>query len=229
MALTKLNNYSLPDNAVTSAKLGVDVIVADDLAAYSVTVSEITDGVITEAKLNIDNTPTNDHVLTAKSSAAGGLTWAAAGGGITNINTWRTHTNSTATQDPITANWEQDDTAGAVLLGSAMTQSSGIFTFPSTGIWRIDANTTWSATNTIVRYVQTAIKTTIDNSTWKYGAIGTGNIYGGTNVTYNAGAYCACYFDVTDTSNCKVAIGAYEPSVNASTPVSYTHLRAHET
>ena len=98
MALTKLNSLSIPpntvvandladgsiataklaDNAVTSAKIGVDVIVAEDLAANSVTVSEITDGVITEAKLNIDNTPTNDYVLTAKSSAAGGLTWASA-------------------------------------------------------------------------------------------------------------------------------------------------------
>jgi len=70
----------IQDNAITSAKIGVDVIVAEDLAANSITVSEITDGVITEAKLNIDNTPTNDYVLTAKSSAAGGLTWAAAGG-----------------------------------------------------------------------------------------------------------------------------------------------------
>ena len=67
----------IADNAITSAKIGVDVIVAEDLAANSITVSEITDGVITEAKLNIDNTPTNDYVLTAKSSAAGGLTWAA--------------------------------------------------------------------------------------------------------------------------------------------------------
>jgi hypothetical protein len=68
----------IQDNAITSAKIGVDVIVAEDLAANSITVSELTDGAITEAKLNIDNTPTNDHVLTAKSSAAGGLTWAAA-------------------------------------------------------------------------------------------------------------------------------------------------------
>ena len=38
----------------------------------------IKDGSIKEADLNIDNTPTNDYVLTAKSSAAGGLTWAEA-------------------------------------------------------------------------------------------------------------------------------------------------------
>ena len=75
----------IADNAITSAKIGVDVIVAEDLAANSITVSEITDGAITEAKLNIDNTPTNDHVLTAKSSAAGGLTWAAVAAGVAGI------------------------------------------------------------------------------------------------------------------------------------------------
>ena len=81
----EITTSMIADNAITSAKIGVDVIVAEDLAANSVTVSELTDGAITEAKLNIDNSPTNDHVLTAKSSAAGGLTWAAAAGGVSGI------------------------------------------------------------------------------------------------------------------------------------------------
>ena len=81
----EITTSMIADNAITSAKIGVDVIVAEDLAANSITVSELTDGAITEAKLNIDNSPTNDHVLTAKSSAAGGLTWAAASGGVSGI------------------------------------------------------------------------------------------------------------------------------------------------
>ena len=85
VANNAVTTAKIADNAITSAKIGVDVIVAEDLAANSITVSEITDGVITEAKLNIDNTPTNDYVLTAKSSAAGGLTWAAASGGVSGI------------------------------------------------------------------------------------------------------------------------------------------------
>ena len=40
----------------------------------------IADNVVDEANLKIDNAPTNNYVLTAKSSAAGGLTWAAAPG-----------------------------------------------------------------------------------------------------------------------------------------------------
>ena len=79
LADSAVTTAKIADNAITSAKIGVDVIVAEDLAANSITVSELTDGAITEAKLNIDNTPTNDYVLTAKSSAAGGLTWAVGG------------------------------------------------------------------------------------------------------------------------------------------------------
>ena len=42
----------LADNAVNSAKIGVDVIAAEDLANNAVTTAEITDGAITQAKLN---------------------------------------------------------------------------------------------------------------------------------------------------------------------------------
>ena len=42
----------LADNAVNSAKIGVDVIVADDLANNAVTTAEITNGAITQEKIN---------------------------------------------------------------------------------------------------------------------------------------------------------------------------------
>ena len=43
----------------------------------------VTDNTIKEADLLVDVSPTNDYVLTAKSSAAGGLTWAEATAGAT--------------------------------------------------------------------------------------------------------------------------------------------------
>ena len=48
-------------------------------------VVSIAGNVIDEANLKSDNGPTDDHVLTAKASAAGGLTWAAASGGIASL------------------------------------------------------------------------------------------------------------------------------------------------
>lgn len=57
------NNYVHPNHSgeVTSTADGATVIA---------------DNVVDEANLKVDNTPTNDYVLTAKSSASGGLTWA---------------------------------------------------------------------------------------------------------------------------------------------------------
>lgn len=51
MPFRQIQTAVIADNAVNSAKIGVDVIVAADLAANSVTVSEIQDGAVTAAKL----------------------------------------------------------------------------------------------------------------------------------------------------------------------------------
>jgi hypothetical protein len=53
----------------------------------------VADDVVDEANLKVDNSPTDNFILTAKSSAAGGLTWGAAGaGGDVNQNAWSTIT-----------------------------------------------------------------------------------------------------------------------------------------
>ena len=70
------------DNAITAAALSNNCIAEANLQDDCITAAQIQAGVIAEANLNIDNTPTNDYVLTAKSSAAGGLTWAAAASGV---------------------------------------------------------------------------------------------------------------------------------------------------
>lgn len=62
------------------------------------------------------------------------------GGGITMIDQWRVTSNITSNQDPISSNLEQVDTGGQGTLGSAMTVSSGIFTFPSTGLYSVRFN-----------------------------------------------------------------------------------------
>ena len=40
----------------------------------------------------------------------------------------------------ITGTWELNDTTGYSSIGTPVTQSSGIFTFPSTGIWQVSFN-----------------------------------------------------------------------------------------
>ena len=60
--------------------------------------------------------------------------------GLTMVDQWRLTTNIEDSQDPISTNLAQATGNGAVNIGSSMSQSSGVFTFPSTGIWRIDYN-----------------------------------------------------------------------------------------
>ena len=49
--------------------------------AGSVGTTALADNAVTEAKLNVSNSPTNGYVLSAQSGAAGGLTWAVDAGG----------------------------------------------------------------------------------------------------------------------------------------------------
>ena len=51
------------------------------------TASGIADGIVSEAKMQISNAPTNGHVLTARSGNTGGMTWEAAGGSFEPVGT----------------------------------------------------------------------------------------------------------------------------------------------
>ena len=54
MSLDKVTVHGLADNAVTSDKIGVDVIAAEDIAANAISVAEIQDSAVTHAKLHTD-------------------------------------------------------------------------------------------------------------------------------------------------------------------------------
>tara|TARA_Y100000992_G_scaffold264913_1_gene201954 strand:+ start:762 stop:1415 length:654 start_codon:yes stop_codon:yes gene_type:complete len=90
-------------------------------------------------------------------------------------------------------------------IGSAMTVSNEVFTFPSTGIYEIQFTLqTWNQSNVQNNYVFARIKATTDNGSNWYtrSADGTNAIANGSTVyTHNRAAYL---FDVTNTSTHKV-------------------------
>ena len=123
MPFRQIQTAGIADNAVNSAKIGVDVIVADDLAANSVTVSEIQDGAVTAAKLAPgaavpDQTGHAGQFLTTDGTTAD---WADTGA----INSVFWQNNQTlATSYSIPAN-KSAVTAGPVTLGSNVTVTLG--------------------------------------------------------------------------------------------------------
>tara|TARA_R100000742_G_C4232138_1_gene53485 strand:+ start:26 stop:655 length:630 start_codon:yes stop_codon:yes gene_type:complete len=98
---------------------------------------------ISEGGLNDDSIAIADLSATGTASAStylcGNNTWATPAGGITDADQWRITADFTGSADPVTSNWERTDYTGFAKIGDGMNESSGVFTFPATGIWLINA------------------------------------------------------------------------------------------
>ena len=141
------------------------------------------------------------------------------GGGITMADSWRITSNytisSTGSSD-LTSNWERTDSGGFGQIGTGLSESSGIFTFPSTGIYYIHAQAQFESGASLA-YIGIRIQTTTNNSS--YG--NSSQNYNTTSTTgSNVGAGCAFIIDVTDTSTHKFKINietAASVNVNGAT------------
>ena len=108
----------------------------------------------------------NQYIKTDGSGNLGFATLPAAGG-ITEADQWRittAYTNSGT--NFITANWERVDNSIFGQLGTGMTESSGVFTFPSTGIYFVNFFTTHRQVNGTSMYNGIQFHTTTDNSSY---------------------------------------------------------------
>ena len=73
--------------------------------------------------------------------------------GISEADQWRITSDLGVDQsEVIVNNWERND-SNFDKLGTGMSESSGIFTFPSTGIWQITANASWRANGSDETYL----------------------------------------------------------------------------
>ena len=117
---------------------------------------------------------------------------------------WRLTTTITASGGAfnydITSNLERVDSTGAGYLGTGMTESSGIFTFPATGMWFIK----FLAVCSVVQNdnVGVHIQRTTDNSS--YDTVAFSDCSGSNNTSGQGNATPFFIFDVTDVSTHKV-------------------------
>ena len=124
--------------------------------------------------------------------------------GITEYDVWRLTADVTTSGQDITSNLARTTALGFQKIGTGMSESSGIFTFPNTGIWEVYAR--FSANNGAnkVRSATCQIQYTSNNSSYAQVLSATGNMYDdGTENTYFVGD-TRFTFDITDTANQKV-------------------------
>ena len=123
------------------------------------------------------------------------------GGGITEADQWRITTESNnGSNATLSSNWERADTGNATYIGTGLSQSSGIFTFPSTGKYLI----IFSMNFTVASGDSTAtveLQTTTNNSSYTAVSVAPVGNQGSDEVRQQGTNQFI--FDVTDTSNCK--------------------------
>jgi hypothetical protein len=124
------------------------------------------------------------------------------GGGISEVDQWRVSANvNQNTGGDMSSNWERNDGTGFTYIGTGLSESSGIFSFPSTGKYLINFQMALQLhggdTNAeVILYLTT------NNSSYSsvaYGLAGNGGSSDNTRGTV-ANSHI---FDVTNTTNCK--------------------------
>ena len=125
--------------------------------------------------------------------------------GITEMDQWRTTAaNTVASGNTVTANWARWNN-NATYIGSGMTESSGVFTFPSTGVWIIFAVASVYA-SAQAQFAGFKIAVSTDGGSNYIDRTETIGNSAGTNYFVNVGTHLT--IDVTDTSNFKVKMNS---------------------
>jgi hypothetical protein len=167
-----------------------------------------TDGTVTAAKLNDDiisgqtalaSEPADtDEFLVSDAGTLKRIDYSLIkGGGITEADMFRLTADRTGDGD-LTANFERVDDASFAKIGTGMTESSGIFSFPSTGLYHVMTHSNFEP-NSSGDNCKMNIKGTTDNSSYDdLAAASVGNIAKENTTTIST------YINVTDVSNVKV-------------------------
>ena len=153
---------------------------------------------------------TADKVLKVASVSGSGatgigqLSFGDAGGGLEEVDVWRYTTQSSSAASYLTANLERDDTTGATYIGTGMSESSGVFTFPSTGKYLIKANGTFYNDTGAEYYASIQIYVTTDGTNYGTTSYSQTNSMNTSGTTAYMNSNALFLFDVTNTSTHKV-------------------------
>lgn len=132
------------------------------------------------------------------------------GGGITEVDAWRITSNFQGNDYHIESNWERMDSQTEGKKGTGMSESSGLFTFPSTGYYYVHFTVAGyrganSAVHNIVSYIRTTTSGDTSSGT-VYNGSGRQSMYSESgNSSYSVSN--TTIFKCSNTSNDKIFFG----------------------
>ena len=132
--------------------------------------------------------------------------------GVTEYDQWQlVDSTSAGFNGDLSGTWARFNHAGATYIGTGMSVSSGVFTFPSTGKWEVEFTGRIANTGADDQ-LNILTKFTSDNSTYSDVAI-VGEGSNAASVSRGTGT-SIILLDITDTSNCKVKFEVVSSSAN---------------
>ena len=163
-----------------------------------ISLPDIADGTLVTSQSTLDATK-----LSGALPAISGASLTGISAGITEADEWRLTSDYTGTSAFLTANWSRVS-GNFDKIGTGMSQSSGLFAFPSTGIWLISFQCLAYCYDTSYDYIGGSIRDTTDNGS-NYGT----GVEQFSWMDSGANRYFTCglmqfMFDVTDVSTHKV-------------------------
>ena len=123
------------------------------------------------------------------------------------VDQWRIDDTSINGTGIISSGWARCNDSTFVKIGTGMSESSGIFTFPQTGVYLIKVTFCYSSSG--ISYLGAKIYGTTNGSSYTDIADSFDGSVGGNQYS---GSYCEAVFDCANTSTHKVAIYGSTPS-----------------
>jgi len=170
--------------------------------ALTVVKTSALSGTITNAQLagSIDLTSKVTGTLPTANGGTGATSFTA---GITEYDEWLVTSSFTDDADPISSNWARNAANTFDKIGTGMSQSSGIFTFPETGIYKVEFFGRCAQGSTGERDIAAYIQKTVNNSSYDEASATESSIYKNGGSWFQS-FYQAATIDVTSTTNRKV-------------------------
>ena len=159
--------------------------------------------------------------------------------GITMADQWYAQQDQLLSADTVTVltgggtGWSRTPKTLMGSIGLNMSESSGIFSFPSTGIYLVTVSAYFNSTSGVVDYMGVGTTVTINNSSYST----VNQNYNNANATDQyGGVFIADIIDVTDTANVKVKFNVSTENVNFrllgatdNNATSFTFIRLGDT
>ena len=166
-----IDTAHIADSNVTTAKIAADAITEAKIADDAISEEHLDATVITGMTELAAEPADTDEFLISDAGTLKRIDYShIKGGGITVADQWRpasSQTGATTLYDT----WERIDTDGVGYIGSAMSHSSGTFTFPSTGRYLVMFRATMKNDATSADYQGVKISTTTDDSSYSAAAV----------------------------------------------------------